>query len=441
MHAGFAESDITPPVGAPLNGFIARYQPSSGVDLPLMARLAVLRDRQTQAVLLSLDTLGLGDDTVEALARDIGRTLDLPPEHVVIACSHTHTGPMAAPLRGIGPADGDYLKRLSAQVVKAARQAMAGIEPVTVRWGTAPVFLGMNRRQYIPGQGVVLGMNPDAPTDRAARFLLLEGARARTVIFEHACHPYCLGPQHLLISPDFWGHAAQALAAAGCNTVYFNGCSGDIRPLRAFEGPAAAAAEGRRLARGLLEAMSAARMLDDPPLAVASRRLALDCQPLPPLDEIEAQLDAADRTVRDEDRTDPIVRQRVKTAFALWLADLRKATAAGDDGRATKPLPPVPARVTTLRIGPLAIVTLPGEVFYETSQAITARIDAPMAMTAAYCHAYIGYVCPPHVYDEGGYEPDESHRFVGWWKLGRDAAKVLEQAAIDCWKQAGGCVR
>ncbi|MCC7408579.1 MAG: hypothetical protein IT442_10945 [Phycisphaeraceae bacterium] len=434
MDCGFAHADITPTVGAPLNGFIARYQPSSGIDIPLHARLAVLRHENVTAAIVSLDTLGLADDTAEDLAASLAKIIGAPSHHVVIACSHTHSGPLAAPLRGIGPADTDYLRKLKSQLQDAARRAAAALEPVAVRYVAAPVHLGMNRRQFIPGQGVVLGSNPDAPTDRATRVLLFEGAASKTILFEHACHPYCLGPQDLLISPDFWGHAAAELAAHSFNCVHLNGCSADIRPLRAFEGPAAAREEGRRLAHGILAALPHAKTIDAPTLAVASERLAIPCQPLPPLDELQSQIDAADRTVRAEDRVDPVVRQRVKAAFSLWLDDLRQVTARG-------PLPPVHARVTALKLGPIAVITLPGEVFYETSQAIAARLDAPMAMTAAYCHAYVGYVCPPQVYDQGGYEPDESHRFVGWWKLTLDATTLLERSAVDCWKQAGGSVR
>ncbi|MCC7205136.1 MAG: hypothetical protein IT441_08655 [Phycisphaeraceae bacterium] len=434
MHCGSAQVDITPAVGAPLNGFIARYQPSNGVDIPLAARVAVLRHQAVAAAIVSLDTLGLANETAEDLASAVAAIIGAPADHVVIACSHTHSGPVAAPLRGIGPADVDYLRRLKSQLQDAARRATAALEHVAVRYVTAPVHLGMNRRQFIPGQGVVLGSNPDAPTDRATRVLLFEGATSKTILFEHACHPYCLGPQHLLISPDFWGHAATELATHSFNCVHLNGCSGDIRPLRAFEGPVAAKEEGQRLARGILASLPHAKTLDTPTLTVASERLAIPCQPLPPLTELQSQIDAADRTVRAEDRVDPVVRQRVKTAFSLWLDDLRAITARG-------PLPSVPARVTAIKIGPVAVVTLPGEIFFETSQAITARLDTPMAMTAAYCHAYVGYVCPPQVYDQGGYEPDESHRFVGWWKLSLDATTLLERSAVECWKHAGGSVR
>ena len=48
MHAGFATADITPPVGATLNGFIARLTPSTGIDAPLAARALWLEDRQTR---------------------------------------------------------------------------------------------------------------------------------------------------------------------------------------------------------------------------------------------------------------------------------------------------------------------------------------------------------------------------------------------------------
>jgi hypothetical protein len=148
---------------------------------------------------------------------------------------------------------------------------------------------------------------------------------------------------------------------------------------------------------------------------------------LPPLEAIRAQLRQPDRTVRDEDRSQAKVRARVRAAWREWLNDLSGALARG-------PLPAVPARVSLLRVGRGALVLVPGEVFFETGERIAAALAADPAAVAAYGHGYIGYVPAAEAYGEGGYEVNESHRYVGLWRLHPRASALLIQAGRDLWE-------
>src|SRR5215212_439293 len=241
MHAGFATTDITPPIGATLNGFIARLKPSAGIDAPLFARALWLEDRQTRCLIVALDVLGLSVPFADRVVQGLASRLDLMEQQVILTSTHTHSGPMTCPLRGIGQADEKYLAVLESQIYEAAGAAAESKRPVQVFWGTAPVEIGINRRQIDPVDSkAVLGRNPGGPRDREVHVLRLQGDEFSTVLFVHACHPYCLGAEHCLISPDFPGHAIATLAEYGHHSMYLNGCAGDIAPLRAFEGPEAA---------------------------------------------------------------------------------------------------------------------------------------------------------------------------------------------------------
>src|SRR5215472_16029385 len=92
MQAGFASLDITPPPGLDIAGGLSPT-PSQGTRDPLLARALVLDDGASRAALVALDVIGI--ERPEALrAREIvaSRT-GIPPENVMIACSHTHQGP------------------------------------------------------------------------------------------------------------------------------------------------------------------------------------------------------------------------------------------------------------------------------------------------------------------------------------------------------------
>jgi hypothetical protein len=147
---------------------------------------------------------------------------------------------------------------------------------------------------------------------------------------------------------------------------------------------------------------------------------------VPPLTEIAAQLRQPDRTVRNEDRSQARVRARVRGAWREWLGELTEALARG-------PLPPVPARVSLLRVGRGALVFLPGEVFFETGKRAAAAIPADPVAVAAYGHGYIGYIPAAEAYAWGGYEVNESHRYVGLWRLHPRTSARLVQAAQDLW--------
>ena len=126
----------------------------------------------------------------------------------------------------------------------------------------------------------------------------------------------CLGPEHRLISPDFPGHAVAVLEEAGHQSLYLNGCSGDIGPHQAFQGPQAARNEGGKLAEAVLNACRQARPEESPLLRADSARFQLPYDDLPAFATIEADLVKADRTVRPQEREN----QRIQTAFASGLA-------------------------------------------------------------------------------------------------------------------------
>ena len=339
---------------------------------------------------------------------------------------------MTVALRGLGAADHGYLSRLEDELRRVAVDARSATRRVEARWGTAPVSIGINRRQMVRGSGIVLGRNPDGPADSLVRVLDLSGEGVSVILFEHASHPYCLGADCSLISPDFWGHAAAALAAEGHECIYFNGCAGDLGPRRAFGGPEAAGAEGARLADAVLKARARGRPEREPVFRFGSRRFVIPHDSVPPLARLESELQAADRTVRERERENPRTRERLKGAWQDWLVGLRAAL------KDRQELPPIPARVSAVRVGRGALVALPGEVFFNIGQRIASRLYADPVCAAAYCHGYIGYVPTPEAYREGGYEVEESHRYVGLWRVTPAAGSIMEGQVASLWQEIGG---
>ena len=433
MLAGYAQSNITPEPGAPLDGFIARLNPSSGVDAPLLARALWLEHDPARCLLVGLDLLGVDEEFADKLVSSLAARLGIARDHVIVACSHTHSGPMTLPLRGLGSADEDYLDFVARRVGEAAEAAAWAKRRARVSWGTAPVQLGVNRREVRPQeQSVVLGCNPNGPMDKAERLLHLVSDSASIVLLEHACHPYFLHDDSTLISPDFFGHAAKTLRSQGHHAIYLNGCAGDLAPAADRDGAEGARAAGRELAGAVLSACRCARSENEADLHIASARVDLPYDQLYPVEQLRRDLEKADRTVRDEVRGIAAVQARLRAAWQQWLAELKDSTWR------ESALPPRSARVSIVRIGRGAIVALPGEVFFEIGQHIASRIKADPVCVAAYTHGYIGYVPTPEAFAEGGYEVEEAHRYMGLWRVSPDAGGLLEDEVVRLWRQLGG---
>lgn len=435
MLAGFADVDITPSVGSTLGGFIARTSPSTGVDVPLKARALYLRANGTEALLIGLDVLGLSPDYADRLVLELAGQFKLREEQVLLACSHTHSGPLTVFMRGIGPADSAYLELLANRVRQAAGGAIEDAAPVQLSWGTAPLAIGVNRRQVVnapEGRGVVLGVNPDGPADRLVRVLRLSGEGRSILLLQHTCHPYCLGGDSTWISADFWGHAAGLLAEEGHRCVYLNGCAGNIAAVQGFGGLNAARSTGLQVADAVLKAVNDAQPADSDVLCVAAQRFELPLDEAPDLAGVRADLNRPDRTVRGAERGNPVVQQRVRQAWREWFTQLEATLTNGSA------LPALPARISIFRVGGGGIVALPGEVFYEIGEAIAAHLPARPVWVAGYTHGYIGYLPTPESYPLGGYEVDEAHRYMGLWRVSPRASEIIADQVTGLWARMRG---
>jgi hypothetical protein len=301
-------------------------------------------------------------------------------------------------------------------------------------WATVPLALAINRREEIAGPNGVsarLGRNPAGPTETTVRILHLEGEGRSILLLHYACHPYCLGGDYALISADFWGYAAEALAAEGHQCLYLNGASGNLSPTRAFGGPASARQSGYELAEAVLGALRGPWASEPAHLAAASRRFSIPYDTLPPLEQLRDGLVAVDKTVRDEEREQPLVVQRIQTAWYEWMRDLEAAV--GKDGSLT----PQPARISIVRIGEGCVVGLPGELFYEAGRDMVASLGLDPVVVAAYCHGYVGYIPTPESFHLGGYEVEEAHRYTGLWRVSPESTTLIKKQVLALWQSMG----
>lgn len=367
LQAGTAQVDITPPleVGLLTSSVKGLYEPFQSVRLPLKARILVLKSAKDIMALVSLDLLALNDTAVGGWHNFKKALSDIiPPEKIIITCTHTHNAPESVALSGLylDTTYRKWLSRIQDGIKNAILQAAIATKSCSVAVASSRLEgYSMQRRIPTP-EGIIMSdsIQPIAPellnrepVDRRVRSVIFQDATGNVIAtLVHAiCHPVhemCM--PH--ISAEFPGEMCLALEANAENgmPLFLNGAAGDINPPTVSEGPASAQRHGHALAE----------------LVQEQGRLFIESSGFRSLyHEIKMP-------VRDE----------------VKLANNKDAL----------------ARLNVISIGPLAIVFIPGEPFVETALAIEKDSPFKHTIVAAYAENTIGYIPTLQASLEGGYE-------------------------------------
>ncbi|MBL7189938.1 MAG: hypothetical protein ISS70_26710 [Phycisphaerae bacterium] len=93
MTAGVAVIDITPPLGYRMSGYF-RERLSTGTSNPLQAKAIVLRQGGESAAMVFCDIIGISPDVSVRTRKRVAEKTGIPPENILIAATHSHTGPL-----------------------------------------------------------------------------------------------------------------------------------------------------------------------------------------------------------------------------------------------------------------------------------------------------------------------------------------------------------
>ena len=108
FRAGFAQVDITPPVGSSLAGYF-HDRVATRVRDPLHAKAMVLDSDGTRLALVACDLICVDRDTTGPAKDLILRQTGIAPECVLACATHTHTGPEIRVSTAHIPVDKDYV--------------------------------------------------------------------------------------------------------------------------------------------------------------------------------------------------------------------------------------------------------------------------------------------------------------------------------------------
>ncbi|NPV07479.1 MAG: hypothetical protein HPY83_05870 [Anaerolineae bacterium] len=418
MLAGFAKTDITPPAGTTLTGYLARLGPAEGVHDPLFCRALVLGQGVDQAALIVADTLGFGIEYTRQVKDAIAQAAGIAPERIILAATHTHAGPASVFLQGCGDLALDWLEGFPAQAVSAVQAAQAGLTEVSVHFASVDVpDVAINRRD--PENG---------PVDEELSAVWFQDAtgRVKGALMHFTCHAVVMDADNRLISADYPGAACRQLEELiGAPAMFVQGPCGDINPAHrhSFEAVDGSGAKLARAAAELIRGGGTPIEVGEP--AVQSTTLALPLMAPPPYGQLLSFRREHASAAATAEAAGEAIRAKMHRAMVYW-ADLTIGGVCSGllQGEVT-------VEAECLRLGDILLVTSPGELFVEFGLEAKrrARQGGKRAMVVAYANADIGYIPTASSYAKGGYEVEWAHKYYGYpGPLAPEAGEMVGQA-------------
>lgn len=407
LHAGAATRDITPACPVQLVGYPHQPRLSTGTHDPLLASALYVSHGQAAVLLASLDLLMVNADVARRWRQQVAAALQLPESHVLISCTHTHSGPPTLhylPWQG-DPAmpapDPGYLAFVEQALVAAALEARDRALPAQLAWTTALAHgVGGNRH------------DPEGLTDPEVGILALRSEqRLLALSVTYGMHPTVLHEDSTLFSGDFPASTRRFLReACGHDLVvlWHTGPAGDQSPRHFVQGQTFAEADrlGQLLAVRIQTALSNLRWTDAAPLGGVLHPVDLPRRRLPDV-AVAAQELAGARARFEQGQRDSWPRPQLRTAeVAVFGAEgacrLAQQQADGSLDRFLQALQPF--EVQALRLGEACLVGIPGELFAEFGLQLKARSPVP-TFPISYVNGELqGYIVTPAAAAAGGYE-------------------------------------
>lgn len=426
MKAGIARQKITPQVGVDLTGYVGRTGGSTSVHDDLYAAALVLDDGSTRAGIISLDIIGWNMEQDAALRKEISTATGIDEKNLLIACSHTHSGPAVGVLRECGAPSEAAVRRIWSQIVEVAREAAKELVDARLSQMRAESELAWNRREWVIEGKVQQSPTSGVVTDPTAEALLIEmQGREPVMLFNYSCHGVVMGGENLAISADWIGSARNTLEASGTvgTAMFLQGYCGNINPRwrGTFEEVKRA---GDSVALPLLAAMPG-KTIENPRIKVAWTDVELPYQPLAPEEELEQEISfrRAELEKGQAEGASPVSMQ-ISRAMLGWAEDSLKMVNEGGGPESVK----VP--IQAISLGGLTLATLPGEAFCEYGLAFR-QMTSDEVMPVGYANGNIGYIPTAEAYNEGGYEVDNAIRYYAVKMIGPESEKVIVNAMKD----------
>jgi hypothetical protein len=398
--------DITPGPGEPL----VWATKLTKVEDPLLAKGVLLEDGTNRFVLCGLDWCLMGNESELLFRRSLARAAGTDPSRVAIQCLHQHAAPYAdegayrllehapTPLPHLSA---KFLDGVRDRLAAAVQDAAARLEPFDrIGTGQAKADRIASARRLRDDQGHILtrysgsakdpkmAAAPEGAIDPALKTITLaRGDKPLVRLHYYATHPqtFCCDGR---ASSDFVGLAREAVEREDkVLQIYFTGCSGDVTAGKYNDGSAQARADlTQRLKLGLEAAIADTQYVPAQHLVWRTHAFVM------PLRDAKDKVTAESRAWL-ENPAEGEGRRVYEGAMRLAFVE-----------RIDRPI-----LVSSLQIGKVHILHLPGEPMLEFQLFAQQARPNDFVAVAGYGDCGCAYICTDKAIADGGYEPSASN--------------------------------
>ncbi len=396
FKAGIAKVDITPKESLYMGGYdsTCRKGRSEGAWGNIYVRALVLDDNATRIAFIEADLVELSQKDYLTIRKQVATKTGIPVENILLGCVHNH----AAPTLDKRNRHSRWYKAFPGNVLKAAQEAIADLEPVKIGGGLGQSTVAMNRRKIMEDTtsyvtfdennssqsygkyktdnpvkiremaGVCrLGANPEGDIDREVGIMRIDklSGEPKAVFVNYACHGTSLGARNNKISPEWNGYMLKYVEdkIPGVTGIFAQGAAGDINP---------------RFVGGLDGCQDNAEKTA----------------------QLGAEIGAEVVNVFSTIKTHSAQNAQITITNENIVCPLKYDEVVRDFRHTTVEVP-----TTVVKIDDLEWVTFPGELFHNIGQVIKSGTHARYPFLVGYCNGYLGYLPTQQAYSEGGYEP------------------------------------
>jgi hypothetical protein len=401
--------DVTPPLG--FLTYPPTFEPLEKIEHPLLAKGVVLDDGAGRYVLCAIDWCGLCNSTHDLFRRKVAEGAGTEPTRVAVHTIHQHTAPLADNdayrllLQTKDPPtcpDLKFFEETADRLGAVVRESLGRLQPFQrIGTGEGKVDRVASTRRLIEKDGKVhhprwslvtgkdlfLRDEPEGLIDPMLKTITL--ARGDQPLVR--LHYYASHPQSFYHDPrvtyDFPGMAREELEKKeGVFQVYFTGCAGDVLVGKYNDGtPATRDAFAHRLLAGMEAAIATTRWAPAESIQWRSTEVKLPLYAGPERTVAENRARMADPKADIGNRLD-------LGAMLVAFAE-----------RIDRPL-----AVSSLQIGRVHILDLPGECLVDYQLFAQRSSPGDFVAVAAYTDLGPGYICTDRAFEEGGYEPTDT---------------------------------
>ena len=426
IMAGFAVSDITPPVGTELCGFGKyRERKSTGIIENLCARVFAWQSGERRGAIIVCDLIGVSSDITRDVRSILKRELNIPPENVAVAGTHTHSGPATVKLIGWGEKNPEYLKTLPERIASAAVAAAGQLTDAEFEYGEA----------YVDG----ISYNRDGGdlTDHTVKMLkVICGGKCAGFLYNYSCHPVVMCENTSLISGDFVGFATNALSEKtdACG-IFMQGSLGDQNSVYCHKPQDESVENLKKLSALFMRAAESAYEAAEPFAAdkIVSVLKKIDLpQVAPDKIDIIRHLELLDMISENENSFDERERRHFKfekTAYGEILGRFNIETINSYE-----------TEIQAVKIGGLYMLCQPSELYYRYHREIERRMPDSKVFVVGFANDYAGYIATPDKYTlDNGKKYSYSAYLVplirGEFRYADNAGDVLADGLLEAAKE------